>query len=301
MAALPSLGSRVSIRYRLPAGSVPPLRDVIGHLEERAALIRVRTKSGELIEIPSDAIVAVRELSHAPVRASEIRAIEHAAAFAWPGTEHQWVEGWLLRAGSGYTSRANSAVPLDFSANLTALPAIGGWYAQRGLTPLLAVPDRLLRISALGTKHTRVLTRDLLGAEAEAAAVGFTGYPDAHWLALYGRDVPAEVLTALVDGDVTFASVAGAAVARGAVTAAPDGTRWLGISAVHTAADQRRRGHARTLCAALLGWGVAHGATKAYVQVLVENTAAGTLYESAGFRLHHEHRYVDARSLLPTL
>ena len=39
------------------------------------------------------------------------------------------------------------------------------------------------------------------------------------------------------------------------------------------------------------------GATRAYVQVLSENSGAIMLYHSLGFRLHHHHRYVDARSL----
>ena len=57
--------------------------------------------------------MSVRELSHAPVRNSEIRAVEHAAALAWPGTERHWAGGWLLRAG-GTDKRTNSAAPLLF-------------------------------------------------------------------------------------------------------------------------------------------------------------------------------------------
>jgi ribosomal protein S18 acetylase RimI-like enzyme len=39
------------------------------------------------------------------------------------------------------------------------------------------------------------------------------------------------------------------------------------------------------------------GATRGYVQVLADNTAAIRLYESMGFTEHHRTRYVDARSL----
>ncbi|MCV7170236.1 GNAT family N-acetyltransferase, partial [Mycobacterium manitobense] len=88
-----------------------------------------------------------------------------------------------------------------------------------------------------------------------------------------------------------------AAVGRAAVTSAPDGTRWLGMSAVRVADDRRRRGHARTLCGALLDWGAARGATRAYVQVVVDNAGAAALYESMGFVTQHRQRYVDARAL----
>ncbi|BBY59063.1 N-acetyltransferase [Mycolicibacterium sarraceniae] len=297
---MPPVGSRVSLRYRLPASSTPPLTDVIGDLQAVEPVIVVRTKSDGLVEVNPADVVAVRELSVVPVRASEIRALEHAATLAWPGTEQQWQGGWLLRAGGGYTSRANSAVPLDFSATLDALPGIVDWYGQRGLPPWLALPERLLAIRAEGIKHTRVmvgdLTGDLTGVEADPE-VALLARPDAAWLAGYERDVPAEVLTAVVNGEVVFASLGTAAVGRAAVTTAPDGTRWLGISAVHVGARIRRRGHARRLCGALLGWGTERGATRAYVQVLSDNEGAILLYHSLGFRLHHHHRYVDARSL----
>lgn len=295
MTSLPPVGSRVSIRYRLPAGSAQAMTDVIGELHAVDPMIVVRTKTDGTVEVPPADVVAVRELSVIPVRASEIRALEHAAALAWPGTEQSWQDGWLLRAGGGYTSRANSAVPLDFSASVEALPAIIDWYRQRGLPPWLALPQRLLPIRADGVKHTRVMVTDLVAVELDSAAK-LLNAPDAGWLAGYERDVPVEVLTAVVDGEVVFAS-AGAAVGRGAVTAAPDGTRWLGISAVHVPAGHRRRGHARRLCQALASWGAQRGASRAYVQVLDENSGAILLYHSLGFRLHHQHRYVDALSL----
>lgn len=290
---LPAVGNRVSIRYRLSDG----LTDVIGHLEAVSPMVRVRTASDGTVEVVPSTIVSVRELSHRPVRNSEIRALEYAAANAWPGTEQQWVGGWLARAAGGHTSRANSAVPLDMSATLAELPAVVDWYRSRDLPAWLALPERLLRVGAEGTKANRVMVCDV-DANAVTPEVTFAGAPDPAWLSVYERRVPVAVLTAVVDGVVTFAAVDGAAVGRGAVTSAPDGTRWLGISSVRVAPDQRRHGHARAICRALLNWGAQHGAQKCYVQVLADNTAAIRLYESMGFTLHHRVRYVEAESLL---
>lgn len=293
----PSVGSRVSLRYRLPAGSEKLFTDVVGHVEALTPRVAVRTKSGDVVEVSSEDIVSVRELSHTPVRTSEIRAVEHAAALAWPGTEHQWQDGWLLRAADGFTRRGNSAVPLDFSATLEPLPMIADWYAQRGLPAWLAIPERVLSVRAAGVKQTRVMVRDV--SATASAGTTLSAIPDAAWLATYRREVPAEVLTAVVDGEVIFATVTGAAVGRGAVTTAPDGPHWLGISSVRVAAEKRGQGHARAVCEALLAWGFEHRAERAYVEVLTDNASAIALYESMGFRLHHNHRYVMAESLLP--
>jgi len=294
---MPALGSRVIIRYRLPADSPKPMTDVIGYLESSAPQLRVRTKTGDVVAVAPADVVTVRELSAVPVRTSDIRALEYAAALAWPGTEHHWHEGWLLRAANGFTNRGNSAVPLEFSAIIAELPAIIDWYTERGLPARVAVPERLLSIRAAGETPIKVMTTYLDSRDPENPAA-LLDKPDHDWLMTYDRHIPVDVLTAVVDGEVVFASIPGAAIGRGAVTSAPDGTRWLGISAVNTVAAQRRNGFARSVCATLTAWGARHGATRAYVHVAVDNAAAVSLYESLNFRLHHHYRYFDAGSLI---
>src|ERR1700761_1091433 len=139
----PDLGTRVTVRYRRAEGSVPPLTDAVGHLLTVDPVVRVQTKTGAVVEFAPADVIALRVLTDAPIRTSQIRALEHAAAAAWPGVEQIWLDGWLLRAGRGATLAANSAVPLDISAQLSAIPAIVTWYQRRGLTPRLAIADRL--------------------------------------------------------------------------------------------------------------------------------------------------------------
>lgn len=294
---LPDVGVRVMIRYRLPTGSEPPLSDVVGHLVQAGPTLRVRTKQGDIVDVGADAVVVIKELPPATVRTSDIRKLEHAAALAWPGIEQRWINGWLLRAAGGHTHRANSAVPLGFEADASALPEIVAWYAERGLTPWLSVPDRLYRLADAPPHLETVVMVRHVGAEKPDPTVSLDTAPDSEWLRLYRRDVPVDVLTAVVDGEVAFATIPGAAVGRAAVTAAPDGGLWVGLSAVRVDEQARGRGLARKLCSALLGWGAGQGAARGYAQVLVDNTVAIGLYGSMGFEVQHRSRYVDARSL----
>ncbi len=297
MPQLPPVGTRVSLRYRLPAGSVPPLTDVVGHLLDVAPKIRVRTKSGAVVDVSPADVVAVRALSDAPVRTSQIRNVEHAAALAWPGLEQRWLDGWLLRFSGGHSHRANSAVPLAVHANLTALPAIVDWYGVRDARPWLAVPDRLVRLpdAAAAALESLVMTTEL-GPTVDCTAPVLQR-PDERWMRIYERDVDVDVLTAVLDGEVGFGIGADVAVGRVAVTAAPDGTRWAGLAAVRVAEHERRKGEARALCSTLLSWAAHRGATRAYVQVLSDNVAATRLYESMGFTTQHRVRYIDGRTL----
>jgi len=293
MVSWPAPGARVTVRYRRPAGSVPPLTDAVGHLLAVDPTVRVRTKTGAIVEFaPSDA-VALRVLTDTPIRASQIRALEHAAAAAWPGAEHLWLDGWLLRAGHGVGLAANSAVPLDISSQVEAVPAIVDWYGRRHLTPRLAVPDRMLTLPpGLTVERTeRVVVRDLSDVTVRdtGAYVTLSPRPDDAWLRISGGKIPIEVLTAVIGGELAFGMHGDIAVARAAVTDAPDGLRWVGISAVRSVTDADERS-AADVCEALLAWGADRGATRGYMRV--PDTGATTLATALGFRLHHRRRYV---------
>ncbi|MCV7409764.1 GCN5 family acetyltransferase [Mycobacterium florentinum] len=244
MVSWPDLGTRVTVRYRRRPGSVPPLTDAVGHLLAVDPMVRVQTKTGAVAEFAAADVVALRVLTDAPVRTSQIRALEHAAATARPGTEQAWLNGWLLRAADDGGVATNSAVPLDISARLGSVPAIVAWYDQRALTPVLAIPERLLTPprTAVADHTERVLVRDM-----------------------------ADYTAAEIDPAVTDA----------AVTNAPDGTRWVGLSAPREE---------------LLAGGARRGATRAYLVVAEHDTGTASLAESLGFRLHHRRRYFEVRS-----
>ncbi len=298
MVAWPEAGTRVSVRYRRASGSVPPLTDAVGHLLAVDPVVRVRTKTGAVVEFAPADVVALRVLTDAPVRTSEIRALERAAAHARPGVEHTWLEGWLLRVEPGAGAAANSAVPLDISAHLSALPAISAWYGERGRTARLVIPDRLLPpppgLTAERTEQLAV--RDVSGAATGGSdpSVTLSARPDDAWLRAGRHRFPVDALTAVTDGELMFGAHPGAA-ARAAVTDAPDGTRWVGLSALSVGDGQG----ARLVCDALLAWGARRGATRGYVALDEGDADADpgerALAEALGFRPHHRRRYFPSR------
>ena len=233
-------------------------------------MLTVRTKRGDVVDIAAADVIAIKALAAAPVRTSDIRNLEHAAALAWPGIEQQWLDGWLLRFGHGSTRRANSAVPLgissttDIERDLRLVRGARRSAAGGGARPIASSSAR----NADRRRKPRDDPRSRAQRRRSRVEVRLASRPDDEWLRLYQRPVPVDVLTAVIDGELTFATVPGAAVARAAITASPDGTRWLGLSAVQVATEARRRGFASMLCTDLLAWGAEHGASRAYTQVL---------------------------------
>ncbi|MET9493051.1 GNAT family N-acetyltransferase [Nocardia sp. NPDC006630] len=309
---LPPLGRRMVVRYRLPEGYPQPLTDVIGELVAIDPLT-VRTADGQVLSIAADRVVAWKELGARPIRTSEIRALEAAAADGWPGLQRAWIDGWLLRAGEGYTGRANSAVPLGGSDGPARFDAetmhrIGEWYTAHGLPLQLLLPDRLTAIPQgwRTWNETMVLAIDLetFVLPPGVPMLRIAAEPDGAWLSMYrhrggdteiGRTPVVEVLTAVRDGELGFATVglpAPLAIGRAAVTTAPDGRRWVGLTCVTVADEHRRHGLGSLVCAELLRWGHARGATHAYVQVEAGNAGAMALYRELGFVEHHWYRYV---------
>lgn len=303
-----------------PATGRPLVSDVIGVLESVDPLV-VRDSSGTAHPIPAAAVVVVKTLSAAPVRASDIRAVEAATAAAFPGLAHENIGGWLARAGDGITERSNSAVPLGPETGTTPVPLdeIRRFYRSHDLPTRLLLPDRvsrpaepLLRMPGVRRgPEIIVMTRRLDQGVPEIpqphpGAVGRPEFrvddqPDDAWLRLYhfrGRPLPEHalrLLAARLDGTLGFArlSVDGelVAVTRGTVTDG-GGRSFLGYSAVEVAPAWRRQGLGTLLGTAMLHWGLRRGATESYLQVIASNTAGRGLYLGLGFSEHHRHRCI---------
>ncbi len=237
--------------------------------------------------------------------------LELVAARGWQGLETDRLGDWLLRAGGGYTGRANSAlvvgdpgVPLP-----AAVDAVTRWYDARGLRPCAQLPGRQARaadaaFAAAGWEYVDdvlVLTAPVRDSPPGHVPVDLAPVLDEAWLAGYryrGAPPPAvarEVLTRAED--VVFASVRvdpetdgpatpPVAVARGVLTEG-----WLGVNAVSVDERHRRQGLATAVMAALQRWAAGRGAHSVYLQVLAANRPALALYRRSGFIEHHRYHY----------
>ena len=248
-----------------------------------------------------------------PITDADIAALDLAAAQTWRGTEEAPLGGWLLRAGEGFTGRANSALTAgDPGLPLPAATArVRRWYTDRGLTPMASVsypagrPDRNPVDRFLAGQGWRlrdeaeviVMTRAAAGLAATLAAlpVRFDDQPSDDWLALYhfrGQpDLPPVARTIMTSAPwQAFASARDGdrTVAIGRVARAGE---WAGLTAIEVDPAYRRRGLAVAVTIGLIAHAARHGADRVYLQVEDGNEPALALYRRLGFTVHHGYHY----------
>ena len=241
----------------------------------------------------------------------DIRRIEELSLNAWPCLRQIVHDGWLLRFADGYTGRSNSVQPLyEGEADVPAkIEFCEDAYARVGVPCLFKMTEAARPagldplLESLGYRafnHTSVQVLDLAGGDAGDSDRGVQMYdaPGDAWLRpvvefraiqqhyvptlraiLNAIVLPARYLT-VVDGDEVVAC--GLAVLE---------RPWVGIFDVVTREDRRGRGHGTRLMQALLAWARREGATRAYLQVMKENTPALRLYERLGFREAYAYWY----------
>jgi N-acetylglutamate synthase len=243
-----------------------------------------------------------------------IGALEDVAARAVPAGDVCGIGGWLARRTPGLgTKRANSVLARwhGRGAGVEAkLAACERFYAERGLpvrfqiTPASqphALYDVLVARGYTPGSPTAVQTCRLEDAVPPPAAVEITSWPTDEWWRTWQTtlgmpDVRRRAVAALfrrLRQPTAFATVhsdgAGVAVGLGVL----DGS-WLGIFNMATLPVHRGHGAGRTALTALTGWARQRGATRAYLQVEIDNRPALSLYRGAGFRHAYEYVYLSA-------
>ena len=316
---VPAVGRRVSVRRRVPGG----LSDVVGELVEADDThLVVRRRDGHLVDIAAADFVSGRVVPPATQRLRtaadvSVLTLERVAAHGWRPLEQEALGQWQLRAGAGFTGRANSVLPLGEPDRplAQALDAVRTWYRDRHLTPLIQVPLPLLAEldAALGddgwtaANPVVVMVGDvaaaLLATQSQLSLrpdnVSVTSSvatePDDDWMRLYhyrGTALPAAARDVLVNVEqplfVTTRDADGrpVAVARAAITGP-----WVGVTAVTVDPSVRRRGVGTATMRDVLAESGRRGARHVYLQVAQENEAARTMYGALGFTDHHRYQY----------
>jgi GNAT superfamily N-acetyltransferase len=240
--------------------------------------------------------------------ATEIRRIEELSINAWPALRQVVFDGWMLRFAEGYTRRCNSVQPLYAGTEQLErkIACCEEQYARERL-PLMfkmtaaAQPpelDGLLeRAGFKATAHTSVQTCRIDGRSSNVSIDGWDRLT-AQWLdaavrfgQLNGshKAVLPRILDAIVP-ETRFGAVIEDGEIRACGLAVREGT-WVGLFDIVTSPQHRRRGHARRLVGGLLGWAQSRGATRAYLQVTLDNNPALRLYEAFGFREAYQYWY----------
>lgn len=245
---------------------------------------------------------------------------------AWPAAEAEESGGWVLRAASGVTQRANSVWPrepgLDPHGLLARLREARLWYRKRRLPLIFQVFEdpRHAPLNAVldaegftRQSETLVLVLDG-GTDAPLADPGveISAEPSAEWLRLWwsvdgrGDDTALAVargilercpaLYALVrDDDGRPAAVGRLAIRQGVAGAAGWGIDAGGLYCMATRPDARRRGYASRILQALLRAGDASGVGNYWLLVMASNAGARELYKRAGFHVVGRYLYRQER------
>ncbi|WP_446211290.1 GNAT family N-acetyltransferase [Micromonospora sp. IBSANI012] len=306
------VGHRIVVRRIVGIREGRPLfSDALGELVELTEThLTLATTQGRL-RVPVTEVHRAKRVP--PTRrptASAVMELELASDEAWPAAVRDRLGDWLLRSAAGWSGRANSALPVgDPDRPLpAALDAVERWYADQGQPAMVNTPLPLaapvgaeLDARGWGSLPPVLVQTVALAAVPPAAPapagsppIELAARPSDDWLALAaGRkgglpDAARHVLTAVPR--VRFAHVYAdgtlVAIGRGTVTGRG---RWLGLSLIEVVPEARRRGLAGRVVRALVDWGVAEGATHAFLQVEQRNTAAVTLYRRLGFTTHHTY------------
>ncbi|HTJ68441.1 MAG TPA: GNAT family N-acetyltransferase [Actinospica sp.] len=244
------------------------------------------------------------------ISAEELFAV---AASCWGYLEAEALDGWELRAGAGFTNRANSVWPIGpLRRPLTqALDEVRAWYAERGLSAQVAVEigsdfDLALAEHGCGDGHDDAFRQtapiapalELLASHQHPnVPVSTADRPQDRWLRLYrAGSLPPQAKAILGSGErYRYATIydesTGEPLAIGRAALAAGSESWVGLAGIETAPSARRRGLARLILSVLISWAAEQGAEYAVLEVRRTNDAALALYQQLGFVTAHEYHY----------
>src|SRR4051794_39097267 len=105
----PDIGTTVTLSVETSVGPI----GVVGVLVAATdGVWSVRRRDNSVIEVDVAKITAGRVVPPGPAQRVGVAEVQRVAALGWRALELESLGDWLLRAGGGFTGRANSALPL---------------------------------------------------------------------------------------------------------------------------------------------------------------------------------------------
>lgn len=239
-----------------------------------------------------------------------INFLEQLSLNAWPAFHTLLLDGWVVRFAAGYTRRANSVNPLFPSQ--TPFPEKVAWceelYRARGLPVIFKMTPACQPAELDGFLETRgyaleaptsVQTLDLRSFSGDSPAGLLLGpHPGEDWLAAFARmsalqprseAVHRRILAAIQPSACYAAFQVEGQIVAGGLGVLENG--FIGLYDILVDPDFRRRGLGEAVCRGLLSWAHQKGARASYLQVMLNNPPALSLYARLGYRESYRYWY----------
>lgn len=239
-----------------------------------------------------------------------IQQIEEVSMNAWPALQTIVYDGWILRFANGYTRRANSVNPLypsriDLTTKVAYCQRL---YERRNLPTIFKITEKVYPQnldSELEKAHyrceaeTSVQTVDLSALEIPRhGPVEICEHTDTTWIEHFIRLSTIDVRYALtirsmVESIKTPRCFAGITdenrpVACGMGVLERD---MVGLFDIVVDRHYRGRGLAARIVYGILHWAKSNDATLGYLQVMLDNKDALSLYQRIGFKEVYRYWY----------
>lgn len=239
--------------------------------------------------------------------------IEELTMNAWPALKTYMYDGWLLRLSNGYTKRANSISPLygsnlDYKSKIRHCMKLYGTQGLPTIFKLTTLQDTKELESILSDEgfskldDTSVYTVDLEESYGDTQNPRIDikhGYSNS-WANEYimirnitdGQTIRTlKTMLASILDDVLFFTYRFNDIPVGfgycVIT-----DEYAGLYNLYVAENFRGEGIGESLVRAMLNEGVKRGAKKAYLQVVIGNNVAVSLYDKLGFKENYRYWYM---------
>ena len=219
---------------------------------------------------------------------------------------------WYLRFNDGVTRRANSVLPIGLPNETDMEDAIDHvirFYIERGTLPRFqmtnysapgSLDDILERKGFARHFPVFVETASISGIpqRSQSITTKIFSTPTDEWMKAYESGSGYSAITMNIRKSLMMRSplpkAFGAAIIDAnlvAVGLCVKSDEWCGLFNIATVPDYRRSGAGTAVSCRLLSWARKLGASKAYLQVEMENHPAFALYQQLGFEILYEYWY----------